>query len=240
MPVSPEAGPGASRPTDPFARFSASPQELRQLVLAERAGNPFLAVRAADGALTLRELGAGRDRLSIGRRSTADIAITWDAEVSSLHGQLECVGGEWTVVDDGLSTNGTFVNEQRVDGRRRLRSGDRIRVGRTVLAFTDSATGLVAETAAAGARTTFDDLTPSQRRVAMALCRPYRETGSVAAPASNQQIADEVFLSVDAVKLHLRAMFVKFGLNDLPQNQKRAKLAQLLLQFGFGTRSGQS
>jgi hypothetical protein len=41
-----------------------------------------------------------------------------------------------------------------------------------------------------------------------------------------------VFLSVDAVKMHLRTLFGKFELGDLPQNQKRAKLAETALQFG--------
>ena len=49
---------------------------------------------------------------------------------------------------------------------------------------------------------------------------------------TNQQVADEGFLSVDAVKMHLRTLFAKFELSQLPQNQKRAKLAENALQFG--------
>ena len=66
----------------------------------------------------------------------------------------------------------------------------------------------------------------------MALCRPYREGSAYATPATNQQVADEVFLSVDAVKTHLRTLFSKFGVEDLPQNQKRVKLVELALQSG--------
>jgi DNA-binding NarL/FixJ family response regulator len=51
-------------------------------------------------------------------------------------------------------------------------------------------------------------------------------------PASNQQIAAELFFSVDTVKAHLRALFAKFGVEDLPQNQKRARLANPALQSG--------
>jgi DNA-binding NarL/FixJ family response regulator len=50
--------------------------------------------------------------------------------------------------------------------------------------------------------------------------------------ATNQQIAAEVFLSVDAVKMHQRTLFGKFELGELPQNQKRATLAERALQFG--------
>ena len=38
-------------------------------------------------------------------------------------------------------------------------------------------------------------------------------------PATNQQIADELFLSLDAVKMHLRALFHKVGIDDLPQTR---------------------
>ena len=74
-------------------------------------------------------------------------------------------------------------------------------------------------------------LTDTQRRVLVALCRPYRD-GGFATPATNQEIADELFLSVDAVKMHLRTLFGKFELGDLPQNQKRAQLAETALQSG--------
>lgn len=75
------------------------------------------------------------------------------------------------------------------------------------------------------------ELTDAQRRVLVALCRPYRD-GSFATSATNQQIAAEIFLSVDAVKMHLRSLFAKFQLSELAQNQKRAKLAEQALQFG--------
>ena len=42
---------------------------------------------------------------------------------------------ECTLVDDGLSRNGSFVNGERVSGRRRLRDGDMMRFGRTVMLY---------------------------------------------------------------------------------------------------------
>ena len=44
------------------------------------------------------------------------------------------------VCDDGISRNGTFVNNDRISGRRRLRDGDVIRVGRTMLVCINEAT----------------------------------------------------------------------------------------------------
>lgn len=133
-----------------------------------------------------------------------DLAISWDSEVSGLHAELQGRGGEWTLIDDGLSTNGTYVNDRRINGRQRLRDGDRIRVGHTVLAYRTATSSPVEKTDAAAQGPAVQPLTDTQRRVLIAPCRPYREGKSFATPATNQQIADEAFLSVDAVKLHLR------------------------------------
>jgi hypothetical protein len=65
--------------------------------------------------------------------------------------------------------------------------------------------------------------------VLVALCRPFKETSGYVTPATNQQIAAELFLSVDAVKTHLRALFAKFWVEQLPQNQKRVRLVELAL-----------
>ena len=75
-------------------------------------------------------------------------------------------------------------------------------------------------------------LTATQRKVLIALCRPYRDGDSFTSPATNQQIAAELFLSVEAVKMHLRTLFGKFELGELPQNEKRVRLAECVLQFG--------
>jgi hypothetical protein len=220
---------------DPLGRFAATPSELKELLAAERAGIPFLAVRDAAGALQLHTIVDGA-HLTIGRRAEADVSIGWDAEVSGLHAQIESVGGELTLVDDGLSRNGTFVNAERVRGRRRLRNADRIRVGQTVIAFNAGPGVPVADTAMAGGLPSAEDITPAQRRVLVGLCRPFADGSVYAAPASNQQIADEIVLSVESVKMHLRALFATFGLNDLPQNQKRAKLAETALRSGLVSR----
>lgn len=219
---------------DPLARHSLSAAELKQLLAAERAGGAFLAFRDEQGALRSYAVD-GEDRpreatSTIGRRAEADVSLVWDGEVSGLHAELHHIGGEWTVVDDGLSTNGTYVNGERISGRQRLRDGDRIRVGRTVLVYRAAQATLVDQTVAARDLPKIE-LTDAQRRVLIALCRPYRD-GSYATPATNQQIAAEIFLSVDAVKMHLRSLFAKFQLSELAQNQKRAKLAEQALQFG--------
>jgi DNA-binding NarL/FixJ family response regulator len=69
--------------------------------------------------------------------------------------------------------------------------------------------------------------------VLIALCRPFKHGAAFAVAATNQQIADELFLSVEAIKTHLRALFEKFGVDDLPQNRKRLALVERALQSGL-------
>jgi hypothetical protein len=220
---------------DPLAPHSLSPGELKEMLETERTGEPFLAFRGAEGHLGLFAIGLGDRTHTIGRREEMDLPITWDAEVSGLHAELQGTSGEWAIVDDGLSTNGTFVNDERVSGRRRLRDGDRVRIGKTTLAYKAGSSPLIQETIPASDAPPLPKLTETQRRVLIALCQPFRDGDSFATPATNQQIADEVFLSVDAVKMHLRALFGKFGLTELAQNEKRVRLAQRALQFGVVT-----
>ena len=70
-------------------------------------------------------------------------------------------------------------------------------------------------------------ITPSQRRVLVALCRPLAGEPPHATPATNPQIAEELFLTVAAVKTHLRGLFHAFGIEDLAQQEKRQRLVAL-------------
>lgn len=181
------------------------------------------------------ELRPEHPRVTIGRSTESELSLPDDDEVSRLHAVLEYVGGHWTIVDDGLSRNGTFVNGDRITGRRRLRPGDSVRIGGTALVFQEF--GAVADeaTMVAGSTPNVRSLTETQRSVLVALCRPYKHGAAFANPASNQQIADELFLTVDTVKAHLRTLFGKFGVEDLPQNQKRVALAERALHSGLVT-----
>jgi predicted component of type VI protein secretion system len=175
--------------------------------------------------------------LTIGRSSGCDVRLPWDERVSRVHAGLELVGSDWTLVDDGLSRNGTFLNGERLNGRRRLRDGDTFVLGSTSFRFRDTTRGNTQLTKVGEQLVTAASLSPTQRQIAVALCRPYKHDDPYATPASNQQIADELFLSVDAVKTHLRAMFQKFQIEDLPQNQKRVKLVERILGLGLVSRN---
>lgn len=229
------AGAGAHEPA-PRPRTAG---ELAARLVAERGGAPFLLYRAADDEQRILVLGTGSARLSIGREPANDLPLVWDQEVSRVHAELERIAGEWAVVDDGLSRNGTFVNGRRVSGRRRLRDGDCIRVGRTLLAFTAPVTDNSGATVGAPAGAPIaDELTATQRRILAALCRPLVEAGGLAPPASNREIAATVHLSVEGVKGQLRTLAERFGLADLPQNRKRLELAERALAAGLGAPIG--
>lgn len=218
-------------------RRVASAPELKAQIEAERGGQPFLVFRDGEGEQAIVAIAPGETKeLWVGRSESADVRLAWDEEVSTLHAQIEVVRDECTLVDDGLSRNGSYVNEERVHGRRRLRDGDTIRFGRTAVLYRRPGEGsgseetVVAAEAAAAA-----SISPAQRKVLVALCRPYKGGGSFATPATNQEIGAELHLSVDAVKTHMRALFEKLGVGDLPQNQKRVALVERALNSGVVT-----
>ena len=214
----------------PLRLHGASPAELQARIAAERGEVPFLIYRDESGVQVVLPLPGAP--VTVGRRRSNDVCIDWDEQVSRLHAQLERVGQDWTVVDDGLSHNGTFVNGERVGGRRRLLDGDLLRFGETVVAYRDPGQGQSQPTAVAVDQLTAADLSDTQRRVLTALCRPFKDAGAFATPATNREIAEEVFMSVDAVKTHLRTLFGKFGVEHLPQGQKRLRLVERVLQTG--------
>jgi hypothetical protein len=215
---------------DPLSAQSAG--ELKERMDAERLGEPFVVFRGGEGRQVVVTLAPGPERLTVGRASASDLRLDFDPEVSGLHAELERIGEHWVLVDDGLSRNGSFVNGERVSGRRRLRDGDALRFGSTAVMFRSPATADRAETAAAKDMPDVQRLTETQRRVLIALCRPYAAGSEFATPATNRAIADEVYLSVDAVKAHLRTLFERFDVGDLPQNQKRMRLAELAVTSG--------
>src|SRR5512138_1927451 len=118
------------------------------------------------------------DQMTIGRDSTTEIVIN-DAEVSRRHARLTFQGGKYVLEDLG-STNGTFVNGQRLAGPRVLKTGEVISFGeQIVLVFesvsSDPGATMVSPRAAAA-------VPAAQRPVPVAPPPPVEYVGSV--PAS--------------------------------------------------------
>jgi predicted component of type VI protein secretion system len=205
-------------------RHASTPSELQERLAAERSDAPFVELRDGDGMQRLVTLTEG---LTVGRSPACGIALIWDAQVSRSHASIDAVDGVWTVLDDGRSTNGTFVNEERVQGRRTLRHLDVIRVGATRLRFHDPSATTDSKLTEVAAQAVVPTLTPAQLRVLVALCRP------ADGPASNEEIADELTVSIDTVKTHMRALFDAFNLQASAPYRKRFELVRLAVDAGM-------
>ncbi len=221
-----------------------STSELRAVKDAERSGRPFLLYRDRSGRQRVFVFTSGMESVTVGRRSTSDLALDWDEQVSRLHARFEPAGEDWLLVDDGISSNGTFVNDERVSGSRRLSDGDRIRLGTTEVAFrapvperATSAPSPPPQPAgpvpprerAPGAAA----LSTTQRRVLAALCRPFHGGSGFASPATDEQIAEELVLSVGEVQAHLRVLHAKVGVSELPRDTARVRLVERALADGL-------
>jgi pSer/pThr/pTyr-binding forkhead associated (FHA) protein len=106
-----------------------------EIAEAERLGDPFLSWRDSHDRQQVLSLRDGWDRVTVGRGPSCDVGLPWDTNVSRVHAELVRIGDDWAVVDDGLSTNGTFVGGERIERRRRLHDGDQLRCGDTELRF---------------------------------------------------------------------------------------------------------
>ena len=98
---------------------------------AAQAG-PHLVVREPRGGARVVAL-TGDCTVGRGRRAALSLA---DPSASRLHLRLQ-VDGAGTSVEDLGSRNGLRVNGGRARGRRRLRSGDELEVGETLLRYVD-------------------------------------------------------------------------------------------------------
>lgn len=219
----------------PLGPHQSTPAELRERLAAERRGVPFLLYRDESTGQRIVDLVAERTRLTLGRSPENDVSLEWDDEVSRLHAELERVGEHWLIVDDGVSRNGTFVVGERVNGRRRLQDGDVIRLGGTAIVFRQPGRRVALTTRVSDQIDLAGSVTEAQRRVLVALCRPFKGGATYATPATNPQIAAELVLTVAAVKTHLRTLFKTFGIDELPQQEKRLQLVALAFSTGLVT-----
>ena len=71
------------------------------------------------------------EEVTLGRAAGCQITLD-DTYISQLHARVYARDGRWLVEDLG-STNGTYLNRQRVSGPMVMQAGDRLQVGNTVL-----------------------------------------------------------------------------------------------------------
>ena len=169
----------------------------------------------------------GDDRCTVGKGEENDLVLADDPTVSRLHAVLEEFPAGWCVTDLG-SSNGTFLNGERIWAQRRLRHGDEVRVGRTRLVFRNSSD--VGHTATESEAES-PSLTPRERDVLVVLCRPLLARDLFTEPASIREIAADLVVSEAAVKQHLVNLYAKFDVGDDPTH-RRARLANEAIRRG--------
>jgi FHA domain len=206
-------------------------EELAARKAAEDLGERFLVYRDAEGRQVIHTLVG--PTVTIGRRAEADVAIPWDPELSRLHASLDLHAGEWTICDDGLSQNGTWVNGLRLAGRRRLSDGDLVRVGRTILAYCDPVPVGNGPTLVPGELSATPHFSEQQQRILRALCRPLFEDGEGINPSSDEEVASATGIPVEQVESELDHLGRALGLEDMPLAHRRAEIALLAVRSGL-------
>lgn len=73
-----------------------------------------------------------KDRVTLGRRPYNDVVVD-SLSVSGEHAALQVIGGDY-FVEDLNSTNGTFVNQQKIK-RQILKNGDKIEIGKYAIKY---------------------------------------------------------------------------------------------------------
>jgi len=182
-----------------------------------------LEIRTSSSGRTVRPLDAAR--LTVGSASTNDVVVD-DSSVSRVHALFECLGSAWFIEDLG-SRNGTYVNGQRITGRRAVRVDDEVRMGlvrivlRGVAGSVGTLTAVIDEPPV---------LTPRERDVLVALCQPLLAGDPFTEPASIREVAARLVVSDAAVKQHLANLYVKFGM--IEGDRRRVRLANAALSTG--------
>jgi pSer/pThr/pTyr-binding forkhead associated (FHA) protein len=210
-----------------------TPEEQKARKAAELRGAPFLVYRDDKGHQKLVELDETAKAFTVGRRFEADIALPWDREVSRLHAQFEFRAGEWTVDDDGWSQNGTFVNEMRLNGQRRLQDGDIIRCGQTNIAFCHTRNVSVEMTLVPGELSATPRFSMQQQQILRELCSPLLSDGDGLSPLADDEIAANLGTDQKTVTTELEHLARQFGLSEMPFFERRAEIAMLALRSGL-------
>jgi hypothetical protein len=170
----------------------------------------------------------GRGALVVGTNPATDLVIDNDPTVSRLHAKLEPIGPAWCITDLA-SRNGTTVNGERLFATRVLHDGDEILIGRTFLLYRDLNSR---EEESTDRLSRPPELTRTEHRVLVELCRPVLGGNAFTPPASVRAIAEKLYVSPAAVKNHLASLYDKFGVYGEGEEPRRVRLANDALQRG--------
>ena len=114
--------------------FVLAPEQARALAGEPRQAPALLRVVESPSLERGTVFEPGPVSLTFGRAGDNTAVLDGDDYASTHHARVEATrDGVW-LVDLG-STNGTWVNGEQLDGRRRLRDGDVVRIGQTELRY---------------------------------------------------------------------------------------------------------
>lgn len=162
-----------------------------------------------DGA-SRRTIDCDADPVHIGRDPQCEVTLPGDATVSRCHAVLGSTPDGWLLTDWG-SRNGTFVNGRPLAEPQLIAPTDRVLIGQYVLVLLADNDRLV-ETADVG------DAGPGRAQWETGLSpREIEVLRLVVAGDTDQQIADQLYISVKTVHSHLERIRDKTGCRRRPE-----------------------
>jgi pSer/pThr/pTyr-binding forkhead associated (FHA) protein len=165
--------------------------------------------------MTAERLPITADSVLLGRNEDNDVVLD-DPRVSRYHARIVWTGKDYRI-EDVASTNGTWLNGERVTGPMLLKDGDLIQLGDVTLEF--EVQGRETMTMPAGPPKP-DGLTRREAEVLTLLAQG----------KSNNEIASELVLSVRTVERHLTNVYAKTG------TRNRSEATSYALSHGLMTR----
>jgi hypothetical protein len=121
-----KAAAGASRASAPRPAAKPAPKPA-----ADKRGSSPRKLVVLEGPLSGQSFALSGAPITIGRAQDSTLVLS-DDYVSTRHARLVPRGDDWLVEDLG-STNGTYLDRQKVSGPTPVRPGAKIRVGKTVM-----------------------------------------------------------------------------------------------------------
>lgn len=184
--------------------------DLEEGVRAE--GRPY--VRYRDGVLFHAvSLSPSASPIDIGRVDVCPVRIQSDPLVSRCHARLIFGAGWWSVEDAG-SRNGTFIGDKRIPGETILKDGACFRVGDTVLSVQVPQSGPDQTAPQERAEPRLLDPDPIQRKILVALARPWLAGHDLPVVPSDVDIAHALGCDVTSVADAVTALYEQAGLSS--------------------------
>ncbi len=136
LPTASEAARRASltTPADVLDQMGSAPAAEATMQSMPGFGGVGTRLVAVQGPYTGQSFPLSHAPVVIGRAAERDIALPADTSVSRSHARITYADGRHFIADDG-SSNGTFVNGQRVSDPRLLSSGDTIQLADTTFRY---------------------------------------------------------------------------------------------------------